>query len=186
MIPAGDFVVGSGYGSLLPVHSFTLGETSRARGGTTIGVAASGLDVIDWTGRIDAGDFKITGAGPELTVVAVPGALSATFAFDRNMNPAVAWNTSSGAKLYWYDSAAEAYATTDYPDAVRAMVIHDDVRDIAEARSDVLLVYQRASGLYVRQQRDRYLVERTIREYEFGALARCGMGNAYRLLIEMG
>lgn len=183
MIPAGDFITGRNVGSLLSTHQFDLGLTSRARGGLTIGVAAGGLDLMDWIGRVDAGQFKIQGPGAELTVVAVPGALSATFAFDRNMNPAICWNTVAGAKFYWFDTVAGEYKTTDYPLAQNAMVIHDDVRDLAESRSDVVLFYQHAGSIYYRQQRERYLTEHLARAGASGNIIRVGMGTADRLLI---
>lgn len=187
MIPEGDFIVGQDLGELLSIHRFTLGlNTSRARGGSDIGVAADGLDVADWTGRVDVGSFKITGPGGEVTVVAVPGAESATFAFDRNMNPAVCWNAADGARLYWFDSAIPGYTTTHYADITSAMVVHDDVRDIAESRSDVVMIYQRDGGIYARQQRERYLVEHTVLASGAGRIERCGMGAAGRLLVEMG
>lgn len=183
MIPSGDFVAGD-FGDLLSVHRFNLGVTSKARGGSAIGVAAAGLDVMDWTGRIDAGSFKITGPGAEITVVSVPGAETATFAFDRNMNPAVCWNADDGARLYWFDSAIPGYTTTHYPDATTAMIVHDDVRDIAESRSDVVLFYKRGGGIYTRQQRDRYLIERTVKAGEPKRIVRLGMSTDQRLLVK--
>jgi hypothetical protein len=186
MIPAGSFLVG-GDGALLPIHSFALGMLSAARGGIALNDGSAGINTKDWAGRVSGGEILLSAPGvAEASYTATPGAISATFAFDRNMSPSVAWNTDGdGAYFRWYDSLSASFVTTHYPDATRSMVIHDDVRDIASIRSDVLLVYQRAGGLYYRQQRDRYATEYTIRTSISGFLVSCGMGTRYRLIFRM-
>lgn len=186
MIPGAAFVVGPGRGSLLLSNQTVLGTSPVARGGVAIENGADGLDVKDWSGRVSSERFYLSAPGvPEFDYLAVPGALSATFAFDRNMAPAVCWNTPTGAQFYWYDSAIPGYTTTAYPGVTNAMVTHDDVRNIAESRSDVVLVYQRAGGVYYRQQRERYLIEHTIAAEAEGDLIQCGMGNQGRLLVKL-
>ena len=188
MIPAGSFLALSDGASLLPIHNFSLGLTCQARGGDALNDGSRGIDTKDWAGRVSGGSILLSAPGvAEAAYTSTPGAISATFAFDRNMSPSVVWNTSGdGAYFRWYDSSVSAFVTTHYATVTRAMVIHDDVRDIANARSDVLLIYQRAGGLYYRQQRDRYSTEYTIRSSLSGNLVSCGMGNKYRILFRMG
>ena len=186
MIPDSPFLTGPGRGSLLPANQTVLGTTPVARGGVGVENPALGLDVKDWVGRTDGGRFYLSAPGvPEIDYIAVPGVTSITFSFDRNMSPAVCWNTPAGAEFYWFDSAIPDYTTTSYPGVTNAMVTHDDVRNIAESRSDVVLVYQRAGGVYYRQQRERYLIEHTIAAEAEGDLIQCGMGNQGRLLVKL-
>lgn len=186
MIPDDTFIAGPGRGTLLPANQTVLGTAPVARGGVALGDGVGGLDVKDWAGRVADGQLHLSAPGvPEAAYLAVPDATSVTFSFDRNMAPAVCWNTPAGAHFYWFDSALPGYTTTSYPGVSNAMVTHDDVRNIAESRSDVVLVYQRAGGLYYRQQRERYLIEHTIAAEAEGDLIQCGMGNQGRLLVKL-
>jgi hypothetical protein len=108
--------------------------------------------------------LEVTPAGGSaISLIAIPDAISATFAFDRTMQPSICWNTASaGAYFHWFNSLTAAYETTHYPLARNAMVIHDDTRDIASSTSDVMLFYQTEDLVCYRQQRDRYLIERVI------------------------
>lgn len=183
MIPGGDVLAGDRGGELLPIHRFDLGLTSKARGGVAINDGSAGINVKDWAGRSAGGLLYLSAPDvPEFVYASTPSATSVTFAFDRNMAPSVAWNTPDGLFFRWFDASLASFTTSEFPDARNAMVIHDDVRDLAEARSDVLLVYQRGAGLYYRQQRDRYLTEYLLQTPVFGALKRCGMGSGLRIL----
>lgn len=188
MIPVGSFISVADGSVFLPASDFALGVSSKARGGDALNDGSTGINTKEWSGRISAGSILLSAPGvTETAYTTTPGAVSATFAFDRNMTPSVAWNTASdGAYFQWYDSSVSDFVVSHFATATRAMVIHDDVRDIASARSDVLLVYQRAGGLYYRQQRDRYATEYTIKASASGSLISCGMGNKYRLLFKLG
>ena len=80
-------------------------------------------------------------------------------AFDFNMNPQIIYEVAGQTYFYWYDPALAAYTTIVIPDAKNACISLDDARDIAAGLNDILLVYQKETGLYYRRQRDRYQVE---------------------------
>lgn len=186
MIPSGQFIRGL-QADLLPVHRFALGRTSRARGGSSLNAPEFGINVQDWDGLIEDEQFFISAANhAQSLVVATPNAQSATFAFDRNMELVVCWNTPTGSVLYWFDDSEAAQQTTVFTGFSRAMVIHDDVRNSSSAISDVLMVYQRSGSLYYRQQRDRYATEYLISNQDDGELKSCGMGRSNRLIFELG
>lgn len=186
MIPAGQFLIATSPALLLPVHRFTLDLTSKARGGAQLNDAQLGINVQDWDGRVLSDVFYVSSpTHAESSIIPVVGAKTATFAFDRNMQPVVCWNTDTNSKLYFFNSLTDQFETMVLTGIKRAMVFHDDVRDSATARSDVLMVYQKNTGLYYRQQRDRYAVEYLIRSIVAGQLASCGMGVANRLVFKM-
>ena len=113
-----------------------------------------------------------------------PGIKSISCAFDNNMSQVIAWRKETGCGLYYYDTIAQQFAVTEFPDATGCRVCVDDPRDSYNAQSDVMFIYTAGNRLYYRQQRDRYKIEYFIGNTN-RVLKRAGPNQGYRLQIEL-
>lgn len=109
-----------------------------------------------------------------------------SFSFDRNMQPAVAYEVGGEVRFRWFDSTAAGYTTSVYPSARTPRVVHDDTRPAAADRSDVVITYLRNDQLLYRVQRERYLTEHVLREglSQSLRLVQMGMNRRFRVQIE--
>lgn len=132
-------------------------------GGTALNDGSAGLLVQPWACWADgAGDVYIRPLGSSDTptlLFSAPGIQELSFAFDRNMQVSVAYTLAGVVKLRWYDSSVPGYVTTDFPGIRNPKLTHDDKRETASSRSDVIFAYLTGTSLKWRQQRDRYLIE---------------------------
>lgn len=134
-----------------------------ATGGKAIQDPTEGINGYTWAcwrnrqNEVRAKRMDLPGEGTVL--ITAPGITSLSFAFDRNMQPALVYEQNGVQKFRWYDTTVSGFVTTTYSDIRTPRLIHDDTRDVAATFSDVLLVYLRGKNLAYRQQRDRYLVE---------------------------
>lgn len=88
------------------------------------------------------------------------GITEVALAFDQNMNPFVAYMQGTDAKIYWYDPLTPGMIHTTLPAGCYDLrCCLDEKRPFNIGNSDVVLSYIRAGNLYIRYQRDRYLVE---------------------------
>lgn len=93
---------------------------------------------------------------------------SLSLSFDFNMHPTIAYTTEDANKerstfLYWYDTAQGSQITTEYGSSyLTPQVSLDDHRLHQSANADIIFAYIKDGGLYYRQQRDRFLVERLL------------------------
>lgn len=139
--------------------------TSRELGGVALNNPNDGLMVKVWTATVipgDPNDTVMVGADdvPAVAVVSAPEITEVSLAFDQNMQPTVAFVSSSAAKLYWYDSAIPGYTVTDYGLSVTTpRITLDDHRERETGTSDIILAYIRDGSLFFRAQRDRFLIE---------------------------
>jgi hypothetical protein len=105
---------------------------------------------------------------PEFVWLTVPNMTEISFSFDANMHPVVAYVAGGLPFLNWFDSTVSAYVTTPLAaDAITPRVSLDDKRELGSNGyqvSDVILAYVRGGNLYYRQQRDRYTIERLLKE----------------------
>ena len=85
-----------------------------------------------------------------------------SLAFDNNMAPVIAWTTTGGANLYYYDKITATYITRFFTGVTSCKVAVDDPRDFYNLASDVMFGYTLNNMLYWRQQRDRYDIERLV------------------------
>jgi hypothetical protein len=139
--------------------------TDYEMGGIALNDASRGINYRPWQCWLQEGTIRIRpvdGAGDGTVVVSGDDITAVSFAFDRNMNPAVAYLQDGLCKLYWYDSTIPGMTTTEFSGATQPRLSHDDKRDGASARSDVIFAYVREGTLYYRQQRDRYTIERSL------------------------
>lgn len=132
-------------------------------GGLAIGDASAGREVQVWNVAYNGANITVR---PEVGAVAFSMAQSdvqsVSLAFDNNMGLAIAWTTSSGANLYYFDTLTTAYTTQFFPGITSCRVCVDDARDFYAAQSDVIFSYTLSNTLYYRQQRDRYDIQYTI------------------------
>lgn len=136
-------------------------------------------------------EVRVSPAGDEIAISAPTVApfvihtgrniVSVSLAFDQNMNPVVAFVEAGIGKLSWFDTGADARVVTDIGEGVLTPKVSlDDKRPSQLPISDIILSYIKDGGLYYRQQRNRYQIERKLADGPFMALVRTGMGADYR------
>ena len=143
-------------------------------GGRAIQDPSAGLLFQRWRARLfnegEADSFVVLDARdvPEFVWLTVPNMTEISFTFDANMQPAVAYVANGQAFLSWFDSVPGQYVTTPLgAGIITPRVTLDDKRLVGSngyQQSDVILGYIRNGNLYYRQQRDRYTVERLLKE----------------------
>lgn len=159
-------------------------------GGIAIQDASYGLLYQRWRARLfNAGkddSFVMLDARevPEFVWLTVPKMTEISFSFDANMRPTVAYVAGGQSFLIWYDSIDSTYKTTALAvGVITPRVALDDKRHVGSdgyQTSDVILGYVRDGNLYYRQQRDRYTVERLLKE-GVTPLIKIGMTRGLRL-----
>ncbi len=170
-----------------PVPSPIIGGKAnphQENGGVGLGDASEGLLYQIWTGSQVGDNIYVEAPNTAATLVYSGANISEfSFTFDQNMRITIAFVQAGVAKIYWYDSTIEDYATTAFESGARCpKVLLDDKRASQTSVSDVLLVYINGDKLYFRQQRDRYGTR-----YELCSgvtdytLTKIGMGNNYRI-----
>jgi len=160
-------------------------------GGIALNDASEGLLYQIWTGSLEGENIYIEAPNTAKTLVYSGANITEfSFTFDQNMRIVITFIQSNIAKLYWYDSTIEDYATTAFESGARCpKVFLDDKRASQTGNSDVLLFYMLDNELYYRQQRDRfeirYMLADIINDYpnEKGSskLINVGMGKNWRL-----
>jgi hypothetical protein len=168
--------------------SFYLGTPLKSVewGGVALNDPSQGIRVKPWTIEYDrqTGDVFVTAFGVPKTVLFTRADISeVSLAFDRNMQPVVAFVQAGQAKLYFYDDLLPGFTfwETQLGSAKNPRVTHDDKRDTQSGISDVILAYVSGASLRYRQQRDRYLTERTLIATGVTRLIHVGMSNKLRL-----
>lgn len=126
----------------------------------------------------------------ETPLVSASNITEVSLAFDQNMRPALAYIENGQAKLYWYDSVAEAQVTTVLDPAITSVFLTmDDKRAPATQLNlnDVLLFYVKGAALYYRQQRDRYNTERFLTTLmdPSAKLRKVGMSTGLRVQMQV-
>lgn len=165
------------------------------RGGIALQDATEGMNVQDWQVVYDKISGNVTLSGQQLgTFPQVQfnrtGVVNIGLAFDQNMNPAIVFQRVTGeVTLWWFDPTPgiQAQVFTTFAAGMRNPAISlDDKRSQTVATSDVLLAYQKGSGLYYRQQRERYLVEHKLTAETHGqVLFRVGLARNLRFNFEL-
>lgn len=173
-----------------------LGRRTRVqdyeRGGIAVGDPSQGLDVQNWRLRLLGTDLLLSPEpyDTETAILVIAGVTELSLSFDQNMNVSVAYVELGQAKLYWYDTALPGYTTTILAADVRSPFLSfDDKRPFATTinSNDILLFYLRSNRLCYRQQRERFLTERTLAWFDGSqvTIKRAGMNRGLRMQIEM-
>lgn len=168
--------------------SFYLGTPLKSIewGGLDIQDPSQGINLKPWTieYKRETGDVVISASGVSETVIFNRADITeVSLAFDRNMNPTIAFVQAGQAKLYWYDSTVSDFVfwETELGDVKNPRLTHDDKRDNQSAISDVILAYVDGDSLCYRQQRDRYLTNRVLIADGVTRLIHVGMNKQLRL-----
>lgn len=140
-------------------------------GGVALNDPSQGLQVKLWEGSLEID--RETGIGS--VYVKAPGVAKTLLfsgtdiseidiAFDQNMNPFVAYQQGSAAKIYWYDPLIPGMTHTTLPaGSYNLRCTLDEKRDFNVSSSDIVLCYIRSGTLYRVYQRDRYGSEKALR-----------------------
>lgn len=133
-------------------------------GGVALNDSSLGRTVRRWVVYYANGTIYVRPESEADPVFSMPASnvLSVSMAFDNNMALAIAWQTPTGANLYYYDTTASAHTTRFFPNVTSCRVCIDDVRQFYVASSDIIFAYTLNNALYWRQQRDRYEIERLV------------------------
>lgn len=157
-------------------------------GGLAINNAAGGLMQRVWKSWVDGVNVMLQpeGGEPILLFTAVD-ITELALAFDQNMQWSIGYIQAGLLKLRWFDSLAGGYTTSVFTTARNPRMTLDDKRPQTLSRSDVILAYLRDNSLYYRQQRDRFLIERELRDniYPGMRLKSIGMNKNLRLQFEL-
>lgn len=160
-------------------------------GGRALNDPSEGLEVHRWTVRYDPETGAVSVFAPgviEETIFTALGITQLGLAFDQNMRPFVAFVQNGRAKFFWYDTVLGETLITELPvDARTPQCCMDDKREMqtSQGSNDVIIAYLRGTGLYFRQQRDRYEVEYLLTASAPGTkLLRIGMNQGFRLQFE--
>lgn len=171
-------------GNLLSPDNETLGTTvAKEMGGVGLNDPSQGLNVQVWTLTTDGTDVTISAPNTSPAVLfSGTNITDIDLAFDQNMRPFVAFIEDGQARFWWFDTQTGMTKFTNLPsDAVTPRCCLDDKRGLQSNSSDILLAYIRGTSLFLRAQRDRYDVERSLAEAVSPALVRMGMGNNLRM-----
>lgn len=143
-------------------------------GGVALNDPSQGLEVQLWKFTLevaeDTGDSFVYVEAPSVAKVlmfSLPAGYISEIAgaFDQNMNPMVAYQTSGSAKIWWWDPTVTGMVHTTLPaGCIDLRCSLDDKRRFNVAASDVILSYVRGGSLYCRLQRERYLTEHLLQD----------------------
>lgn len=164
-------------------------------GGVAIQDPSQGLRVQEWRAWWEEGSGDVYASADNQPVPTLlynePDLTWLTLGFDQNMRWLSAYTIENGQSyLKWYNSLIEDYETLPLASGVLTpFLTMDDNRPLPLTLgiSDVILTYIRDGALYVRVQRERFLVERLIAADIQGAsrIWHFGMNNKLRLQWEL-
>lgn len=158
----------------------------KVLGGTAIGNGQAGRMVQNWFITYASGVINVfPEAGMPQFSMAVAGVQTVSLAFDPNMNVAIAYQTSVGANLYYYNTLIAGYSTMIISGATSCRACVDDPRLFDTGGSDVIFSYVLTSSLYYRVQRERYLVEHGVGPAVKSVLTKTGFTTAQRMQFEL-
>lgn len=133
---------------------------------------------------------------PEFVLLDLPNVTEISFTFDQNGRHIFVYVQANVVKMHWYDTAVGDYTTTTYEgDLITPRITLDDKRETQRGISDVVLFYVKPvrneqneiidGALYMRMQRDRYLIEYQMATSLTGGIVKCGMMNNWRLGVQL-
>lgn len=156
---------------------------SSSFGGSDIGQTDIGKNTFIWYGEFKDGKVKLWNSQVTHYVLDIEERVYLfDFTFTQNMSPVLSWQTKNGAFLKFYNTATAQDEIMEIPDATNISVKLDELRPELISMSDVIVSYQKKgeTGLFVRYQRDRYLVEHKLSSEDLGYLKQTGMMDGLR------
>lgn len=159
------------------------------RGGVAVNDLGQGLQTRNWTfSYTPEGQIVTTpDGGDPVVVISRPGVTELAGTFDQNMAPVVTFVIDGEIFLNWFDSITGQRRTDSFGIGHSPRLTLDDKRDMTTSTSDVIVAYIRNQALYYRQQRDRFGVERLLKDglSPITRLKNVGMTTQLRLLFEL-
>ncbi len=154
-------------------------------GGAGLQDPSGGLQHQLWTLESDGTDVWISAERvARVDLFSRPGITRVTLGFDLNMRVHVAFVQNGSSWLWWYDSQAGAMVFTEYPTFSYPTLGTDEKRSTELANSDLIFAYIRGQNLCVRQQRDRFQVEKAFPLGMNAELVAIGMNTENRFQYE--
>lgn len=142
---------------ILPIRTSFLEDYEY--GGTNIYEATQSFSTL-WKCFYEDGQIKLSNDQVNHELLTVADVQSLSLAFDLNMRPMIAYSTTSSSFLYWYDTSVAAQTTTELGGTYSFMQLSlDDNRSSQTANADVILAYIKNNKLFMRIQRERFLIE---------------------------
>ena len=138
------------------------------KGPIALNDTSEGINYQDWhlTWDDGTGDFTVTpDVGSPSVVLNAVNVISCSFAFDNAAHVTIAYVTTGNVgHLYWYDTVAIDWVTTDFIDEISSMMLAlDDKRETQTNSADVVLLATYVElgqyNFYSLEQRDRYLIK---------------------------
>lgn len=163
MIPGNTFTTDPVTGVLLYLNDTAYTPMiQHVMGGIALNDPSKGRLYQQWSISYVNNQILVTASSDPTTpkfTMAVAGVTSVSLAFDNNMGLVIAWTTSVGANLYYYDTPTALYTTRLFPGLTSCRLCVDDPREFNLSQSDVIFGYTYNGNLCYRQQRDRYNIE---------------------------
>jgi hypothetical protein len=186
MIPGNTFTPTPIVGTFLYLQSLPYNPLSQTvMGGVALQDGSQGRLVKPWTVFYLNGLIQVR---PEnnAVVFTLPATdvQTVSLAFDANMSLVIAWQTSTDANIYYYDTITASYITRNFPGVISCRVCVDDPLEFYTAQSDVIFGYTLSGNLNYRQQRDRYDIEYLIKPTS-KYLIKMGPSSVNRLQFEL-
>lgn len=135
-------------------------------GGIALQNPTQGLRVQPWFTYWDENDSTVYTkpgiVGEPIPLFTEADVFELGFTFDQSMRWVSGTFTTDGKfRLRWYDTAVGGYVTTVMEGLTAFRLCHDDKRaiPIQVGHTDVLLTYIKDNNLYIRNQRERFIIE---------------------------
>lgn len=171
-----------------PADSAAGGLLSYSAGGIAIQDATMGFDFQTWEARITGNRIFLSAPNtPAFQIYQGIDLSYVSLAFDRQMQPVIAFVDDGVARLEWYDSLTQQRVVTiiGATEILTPLVYMDDDRVMQSDTADVIISYLKNGSLYYRQQRDRYETEITLSPGSYFRLNKFGMNRGLRLQFEL-
>lgn len=156
-------------------------------GGIAISDPSKGLMYQIWKARMENNYVYLSAPNtPEFVLLDLPKVTEISFTFDQNCRHIFVYVQDGVSKMHWYDTSAGGYITTILGGDVKTpRVTLDDKRSSQLGISDVLVFYQKGNSLYMRVQRERYLVEHLLATNVTDGIVKVGMMNNLRVGVQL-
>lgn len=152
------------------------------QGGADVSDLSTGLESHLWFSLHVSDRIEISNNVVTHTIVEVEDITYHSFCFDQNMNTVCIYNKDGKSYLYWYDPTISSHTTTLMPVYMEyPQITLDDKRASQVSNSDILLSYMREDKLYIRIQRERYMIEHFVADLPNQRLTQVGMDRDHRI-----
>ena len=162
-------------------------------GPIAVGDTSAGQNFQGWVMTYSDPDFILTPdtIGGPVIPLSVAGVTQLSFCFDQNARATIYYTLAGIAKLYWFDTMAGMFVTTESTEgAVSAALTLDDKRSTQTQANDMLLYYTKQQPnlsytLFMRRQRDRFETDFFQRANVLPHVVNLGMHKSLRVQLSL-